>query len=51
MTWPDLSTSVGPPPPTRHRWMPTAIVSCPTAQDAKAPSPVPNPDGVMHPLR
>ena len=36
VTWPEPLTSVVPPPPKRHRWVPTAMVSHPTAQEVKA---------------
>ena len=41
MMWPDLSTSAGPPLPKRHRWVPTAMLSHLTNQEAKVPLFVP----------
>ena len=51
MTWPDLSTSACSPPSKRHRWVHTAMVSCPTAQEAKVPPSVPQPLGYDLPTK
>ena len=51
MTWPKPSTSVGPPLLMMYRWVPTAMILHPTAQEPKAPSPVPKHKGVTYPLR
>ena len=49
MTQPEPSTSVGLPPPKRHRWVPTVMVSCLTAKRLKLPHL--SPKGVTYPLR
>ena len=51
MTWPEPSTSVGPPLPKRCRQVPTTTVSQPTAQEVETPSPVPQPQGGNIPVK
>ena len=43
MSQPELSVSVGPPLPKRHKWVATATVSSPKAQESEAI--IPKPEG------